>query len=72
MIDLTEISQNTRSFVTELHIDSCEIQDLVESLVRSMEYRNDMQDTPQPDLVLAKLLAKAIGDMKEKIQSQGC
>lgn len=71
MSDVTKLSES-KTFITDLYIDSCDIHDLVESLVRSMQQRVDTEDTPQPDLVLAKLLAKAIGDMKEKIEDQGC
>lgn len=67
---MTNENRKSITDIVDLYIDSCDIHDLAESLVRSMQQRVDMEDTPQPDLTLAKLVAKAIGDLKEKISDQ--
>jgi hypothetical protein len=54
----------------ELHCDSANIQDLAESLVRSMESNRDVHNIYQPDLTLAKVLASAIGEWNKKIETQ--
>jgi hypothetical protein len=73
--DRTFIDNRTdREFIDdlliELHCGSAEIQDLAESLVRSMQSNRDLHNIPQPDLTLAKLLASAIDDWKKKIETQ--
>jgi hypothetical protein len=59
-----------KSFISDLHCDSCDIHDLAHSLVRSMESNHDIHNIPQPDLTLAKLLAKQIADLKTKIETR--
>ena len=60
-------TNDERAFITELHCDVSDIHDLADSLVRAMESNHDLHDISQPDLPLAKLLVKTIGNLTEKI-----
>jgi hypothetical protein len=70
LIDDRTDGQFMDDLLIELHCDSANIQDLAESLVRSMESNQNIHNIYQPDLALAKVLAKAIGDWKNKIETQ--
>lgn len=70
LIDDRTDGQFMDDLLVELHCDSAGIQDLAESLVRSMESNHNIHNIYQPDLTLAKVLARAIGDWNKKIEAQ--
>jgi hypothetical protein len=56
--------------ITDLHLELCRLQNLSESLLRSIQLRELEDVSPAPDVALAEFLSEEIAELADRVSSQ--
>jgi hypothetical protein len=54
--------------ITALYLELCRLQNLSESLLRSIQFR-DLEEPNQPDLALVEFLTKELAELAERVST---
>jgi hypothetical protein len=56
--------------ITDLHLELCRLQNLSESLLRSIQLRQLEDDSPSPDIALVEILNNQLENLADRVFAQ--